>query len=676
MLDKRVNWLTDEDMLPAVLPQARICVFEWDAGFPVGDPKERLIYQASLLVDSMKAELGSDADCPIVFIGSNFGGLIIAQALVRAHEEPASYGWILRSLAGVLFLGTPFRGVELIKVNRALVVMRRVATGGESLDALRFLQKLADEQVGEETTREFTRLTRMDSLCIDTHCFSETMPTRMHNARHRLDMARILPGSSAKFIVPKRSAFLDTGDSTWFAVPHHEMNKFRGPDCPNFRRIAAAVAKYAQDAPAVFEFRRTYPDTRHWLVPYGRNGDFIGRETELHDLLRGIRPRACRQACRRTILTGAPGVGKTEVALEVAFRFAAENPDCSVFWLCAKTSTSIRNSLRELARVLEISDTRQEGLTERVMDHLNRDSLGCWLLIIDGADDLQLLLDPRSKGLDYSLPRCPTGSILITTRNPVIKGHFTNADPTVVIELGNPEPLQVATWARKYFPDTPQAVQLMVEELPFRSAFAIKSLIYLISLDVIRGRYLPSQPDHYGDMTQIRHRVRSVSHSGNTGAARDDEDIMKNIVELAFQSLHARSRTFLTYLCVMCETEVPQSLFQRDDPFDKMAAEELKQASFIRPRSNDTSFDVAPGVRSAVRRVWEPRSVLDAPETSIIEHLISILPPPTAENRDTWLRYQPHVQEVLKSRKRWTGLDTVATLTSLLAQSYIEFGTE
>jgi hypothetical protein len=76
-------------MLPAVLPQARIYVFEWDADFPVDNPKATLVSQATLLVDSIKAELESDADRPIVFIGSDFGGLIIAQVRFSARNHAA-----------------------------------------------------------------------------------------------------------------------------------------------------------------------------------------------------------------------------------------------------------------------------------------------------------------------------------------------------------------------------------------------------------------------------------------------------------------------------------------------------------------------------------------------------------------------------------------------------------
>jgi hypothetical protein len=120
----------------------------------------------------------------------------------------------------------------------------------------------------------------------------------------------------------------------------------------------------------------------------------------------------------------------------------------------------------------------------------------------------------------------------------------------------------------------------------------------------------------------------------------------------------------------MSETEVPKSFFTFLQPFDGAPLEELKQGSFVKARKNDISFDVSDEVRLAVRI----QGKLEEMATSVMRHLVTILPPPTPEHIETWVQYQPNVQEVLKYRKLSTSQDTVAILASLLAQSYIEFG--
>jgi hypothetical protein len=59
---------------------------------------------------------------------------------------------------------------------------------------------------------------------------------------------------------------------------------------------------------------------RHWIVPFGRNKEFVGRETILADLLARISPSRDEHDCQRTVIEGLGGVGKTQIALEAAFR--------------------------------------------------------------------------------------------------------------------------------------------------------------------------------------------------------------------------------------------------------------------------------------------------------------------------------------------------------------------
>jgi hypothetical protein len=68
-----------------------------------------------------------------------------------------------------------------------------------------------------------------------------------------------------------------------------------------------------------------------WTVPFGRNKDFVGRESILKQLLDMIPPNADEDDCQQTVISGLGGVGKTQIALEAAFRVRARYRDCHVF---------------------------------------------------------------------------------------------------------------------------------------------------------------------------------------------------------------------------------------------------------------------------------------------------------------------------------------------------------
>ena len=151
-------------------------------------------------------------------------------------------------------------------------------------------------------------------------------------------------------------------------------------------------------------FPRTVPE--FWNMP-PRNADFTGRAAGLEqlrdNLMAGGRAVVVAQA-----LYGLGGVGKTQLALEYAYRFQADYD--LAWWVPAERTDQIVSSLAELAGRLGISVS--ENVTEAakaVVESLRRGrSSTRWLLIFDNAED--------PKELEPFLP-AGGGHVLITSRN-------------------------------------------------------------------------------------------------------------------------------------------------------------------------------------------------------------------------------------------------------------------
>ncbi|KAJ4171748.1 hypothetical protein NW754_000325 [Fusarium falciforme] len=154
----------------------------------------------------------------------------------------------------------------------------------------------------------------------------------------------------------------------------------------------------------------------HWTVPFGRNNAFVGREEILRHLHERIPPMASKDDCQRTALEGLGGVGKTQIALEAACRVRDKYPNCSVFWVPAVDATTFENAYRDIGRLLGVTGIDDDNVDVKtlVKAALSREAAGQWLLIIDNADDAELLFGPTS--LNESLPFSRNGSILFTTR--------------------------------------------------------------------------------------------------------------------------------------------------------------------------------------------------------------------------------------------------------------------
>ena len=106
-------------------------------------------------------------------------------------------------------------------------------------------------------------------------------------------------------------------------------------------------------------------------------------------------------------ISGLGGIGKTQLAVEYAYRYSQEYT--TVLWARAESEQSLIGSYLEIAGLLKLPERKAEdqmitiGAVKAWLQHHKQ-----WLLILDNADELDLL--------PAFLPTVAGGHILITTR--------------------------------------------------------------------------------------------------------------------------------------------------------------------------------------------------------------------------------------------------------------------
>jgi hypothetical protein len=140
-----------------------------------------------------------------------------------------------------------------------------------------------------------------------------------------------------------------------------------------------------------------------WRVP-PRNPRFTGRDRMLTELRRRL--RAGEAALVVQALYGLGGVGKTQLALEYAHRFAADYE--LVWWIDAEQPVLIPDQLAGLAARLDLpaGPTVAATVDRLLVELAGRDR---WLVIFDNAERPQDIADYRPGG---------AGHVLITSRAP------------------------------------------------------------------------------------------------------------------------------------------------------------------------------------------------------------------------------------------------------------------
>ncbi len=155
----------------------------------------------------------------------------------------------------------------------------------------------------------------------------------------------------------------------------------------------------------------TAPDSRPpaavWNVPYPRNANFTGRAGALADIYAKFGARAA--ADRVQVVIGAGGIGKTQLAVEYAYKHRWDYD--LIWWLSADDVAGLTLGYAQLGQQLGLKfseDTSPDDIRHVVRHVLNQRSR--WLIVFDGA-----ITPQQVQG--FLPPRPIAGHVIVTSRN-------------------------------------------------------------------------------------------------------------------------------------------------------------------------------------------------------------------------------------------------------------------
>ncbi|MDX3640698.1 FxSxx-COOH system tetratricopeptide repeat protein [Streptomyces sp. MB09-02B] len=228
-----------------------------------------------------------------------------------------------------------------------------------------------------------------------------------------------------------------------------------------------------------------------------RNAVFTGRRTLMEKLRDSL--LAGTTAVLPQALYGLGGVGKTQLALEYAYRF--ESDYALVWWINAAEPTQIRQDLITLAGHLDVPLVGKDltAVCNEVLEMLRRGIPHArWLLVYDNAE--------KPSDLDGLVPDSGPGRhILITSRNPawaeraarVEVDLFTREESVALLRRYNPdlEPAEAARVAEE-LGDFPLAVSLAAASVQ-ESAMPVDTYVEMLRTqmtDILRSQSAPDYP--------------------------------------------------------------------------------------------------------------------------------------------------------------------------------------
>lgn len=294
-----------------------------------------------------------------------------------------------------------------------------------------------------------------------------------------------------------------------------------------------------------------------WTVPFARNPYFTGRD-ELLELLHSqlspqIQDRPRHVTLTQTqVISGLGGIGKTQTAIEYAYRYIHEYT--ALFWAGAETSESLVSSFVTLAEILDLPVKQEHDQNKIVTDVLRWLAVHQgWLLIFDNVESLDVVKP--------FVPTVPHGSVLFTTRLQAV-GNL--AQQIKVETMGLAEGALFLLRRAKLLPADAFLDQVVPELLAEVESLVIEMDFLPLALDQA-GAYIEEvgcDPSAYLELYQSR-RKELLQRRGHTPS--DHPDSVATTWSLSFQRIEQTNPAAadLLRMCAFLEPDaIPEEILR------------------------------------------------------------------------------------------------------------------
>ncbi|EXJ92891.1 hypothetical protein A1O3_01445 [Capronia epimyces CBS 606.96] len=381
-------------------------------------------------------------------------------------------------------------------------------------------------------------------------------------------------------------------------------------------------------------------------IPLPRNERFVGREKVVAALRQQL---FTSEAGRKVSLVGLGGVGKTQVAFQIAYWTKEHKTDHSVFWVSAMSDASFEQGYTEISKKLAIrKKSDDEDLRESVRRSLESVESGKWLLVVDNADDMEVLFgsSENRNGVSDYLPERDDGLILFTTRSMEVALNV-GGEIADLPEMSPDEAkgLLEKSLIQNHILSDSEEVSALLQELTYLPLAITQAAAYMNRNQVSIARYLEllhgTEQDLVGLMSrEFRDPTRDQQsrHAVATTWLVSFNQIQKSDPDAA---------NLLSFISCIEPKSIPKSLLPPLPTDEAMvhAIGTLNVYSFLVRRGDGDTFDMHSLVHLATR-IWVARNGPDGrAEAEAIQHVSQVFP------SDEWKQNSGHKQEIQARRQ-------------------------
>ncbi|RKK74015.1 hypothetical protein BFJ71_g17336, partial [Fusarium oxysporum] len=385
-----------------------------------------------------------------------------------------------------------------------------------------------------------------------------------------------------------------------------------------------------------------------FLVPFSKNDLFVGRE----DVLAKLRGLLFEQGRQKVALVGLGGLGKTQIALQLAFWVKENKPDYSVFWMPAFSMAGFEQECVKLVRALGIRCSEGEDAKDAVRQHLSSKDAGSWFLVVDNSDDVEIFHKSTHSGsgiLDF-LPSSDNGRTLFTTRSRKVASVAAKTTVETLLQMHPEEAtglLKKSLINKDELEDIENVSQLL-DALTYLPLAIAEAAAYMNVYETTIVQYIRVFND--ADAQNIIELLEEgyddeVHYDRSQGAVATTWIVSFDRIRRTAPA----AADLLSFMAYVEPRGIPRSILPRLKTEQQMtqAIGTLTGHGFLSRREGEATFDMHSLVHLATR-IWNKNEGREREmQQKTLARVAEIFPTDDWRNRDLWRQYLPHALRLL-----------------------------
>ncbi|KAF5686342.1 kinesin light chain [Fusarium circinatum] len=404
-----------------------------------------------------------------------------------------------------------------------------------------------------------------------------------------------------------------------------------------WQRYAAATAAACAKGFLSFWVPSVTQEPRSHYLPLPRNKNFTGREGIIAELQKLLFTGRNGQ---RVALVGLGGVGKTQIALQLAHLVKKEeNDECnySVIWIPALSMASFEQACSKMISEFGIKKAKEENAKETFRNFLSSEKAGKWFLIIDNADNIETLYGTAEApgGINEFVPDSEHGYILYTTRSRELAVSVAQNNVVKLSEMDDEDAkalLQGSLIEKDQMQDT-ALIDKLLQKLAYLPLAITQASAYMKVNEISVSKYLYLLQNTPQDMVELLSCGfrDSIHYDFSQGAVATTWIV-------SFKQIRALHKDAATILSIMAHLEpkaIPRALLSPLGSEQKMtrAIGTLCGYSFLNKREDGETFDMHSLVHLSIQRWNEEVGLGIGTRQMAFAHIAEVFPYEEWEDR-------------------------------------------